>query len=276
LATAAEKQQAHFKNRATAEKVLAEAKSSTGRQSPRTIIFRKAMEEHPEATAEELQTYYNNQSLNESITRTFGGGDAAKQMRAVNTVADHILRVEEYAGALQNGDIPRANQIANAASKELGRGEVTTFEAGRDIMADEVVRLLTSTGGTEADRKGMQERIAAMMSPAQFAGVFGAFKDFSGARFEALKQQFSHGDPKRAEQFDQFLTPAARKVFSGMQPAGAAASPVPQTSGAPPPGTTPPASGQKTYRLGEVIEKGGKRYRVTGGDPRDPEVEEIK
>ena len=30
------------------------------------------------------------------------------------------------------------------------------------------------------------------------------------------------------------------------------------------------------YRVGQVIEAGGKRYRVTGGDPADPDVEEIQ
>ena len=30
------------------------------------------------------------------------------------------------------------------------------------------------------------------------------------------------------------------------------------------------------YRVGQVIESGGKRYRVTGGDPADPDVEEIR
>ncbi len=276
LADQNQKQQAHFQNRAKAEKVMAEAKTSSARQSPRTMIFRKAMEEHPDLTVEEMQTYLNNQDLNAKITATFAGGEAAKQMRAVNTVADHILRVQDYAEALGNGQMPRANQIANAVSKELGRGEVTTFEAGRDIMADEVVRLLTSTGGTEKDREGMQSRISAMMSPEQFAGVFGAFRDFSGARFEALRQQYAHSDPKREAEFGQFLTPAARKVFEGMKPPSAVApgsAPSAARSGAPGGGA---ADSGPPYKPGQVIERGGKRYYVTGGDPLDPDVEEIK
>ena len=35
-------------------------------------------------------------------------------------------------------------------------------------------------------------------------------------------------------------------------------------------------SGGSGYQVGQVIEKGGKKYRVVGGDPSDPEVEEIR
>lgn len=38
-------------------------------------------------------------------------------------------------------------------------------------------------------------------------------------------------------------------------------------------GGTPTAGG---YRVGQVIEVNGKRYRVTGGDPNDPDVEEVR
>jgi hypothetical protein len=261
LATAEQKQQAHFQNRAN-------------RISPTNLTIRKEFEENPDWTPQEMQTYINNTALNSKITASFANGDAAKQMRAVNTVADHILRVQDYAEALRNGQIPRANQLANATAKELGRPEVTTFEAGRDIMADEVVRLLTSTGGTEKDREGMQSRISAMMSPEQFAGVFGAFRDFSGARFEALRQQYSHNDPRREAEFQQFLTPAARKVFEGMKPPGALRQEGATAGPASPAAVAP--DGRRAYKPGEVVEKGGKKYRVTGGDPYNPDVEEMK
>ncbi len=32
----------------------------------------------------------------------------------------------------------------------------------------------------------------------------------------------------------------------------------------------------ESHNVGDIVEKGGKRYRVTGGDPNDPEVEEVK
>jgi hypothetical protein len=41
----------------------------------------------------------------------------------------------------------------------------------------------------------------------------------------------------------------------------------------------PPPGGGDTgapYSVGQIIERGGKRYRVTGGDPNDPDIEEVK
>jgi hypothetical protein len=42
------------------------------------------------------------------------------------------------------------------------------------------------------------------------------------------------------------------------------------------PGAAPPGgAGGDSYEVGDVIEAGGKRYRVVGGDPLDPDLEEI-
>lgn len=42
-------------------------------------------------------------------------------------------------------------------------------------------------------------------------------------------------------------------------------------------GNEAPTAGQgKGYTVGQIIEHGGKRYRVTGGDPADPDVEEVR
>lgn len=38
----------------------------------------------------------------------------------------------------------------------------------------------------------------------------------------------------------------------------------------------PATPAKKTYAKDEIIERGGKKYRVVGGDPSDPDVEEIK
>jgi hypothetical protein len=81
-------------------------------------------------------------------------------------------------------------------------------------MADEVVRLLTTTGGTEADRAGMQSRLSASQSPAQLGGTIKVFERFTAGRFEALRQQYAQGDAQREQRFmDELLTPKARQVF---------------------------------------------------------------
>jgi hypothetical protein len=43
-------------------------------------------------------------------------------------------------------------------------------------------------------------------------------------------------------------------------------------------GATTPSANQQVgqYQQGQIIEQGGKRYRVVGGDPNDPDVEEVQ
>jgi hypothetical protein len=167
--------------------------------------------------------------------------------------------VEQYAAALRNGDLQRANALTNAVARETGKPEVTTFEAGRVIMADEVVRLLTSTGGTEQDREGMQRILSGWSSPAQFAGLFEVFKDFTGARFIAMENSYALGNPKREEEFKQrFLTPDARVVFGKMRPASEGAGG----------GELPPAARAQLQEGHETTFGNGQVWTLQNGQPK--------
>jgi hypothetical protein len=175
-------------------------------------------------------------------------------------VADHILRVQEYGEALRNGKIPLANRIANAIAVAEGKPEVVNFEAGRDIMADEVVRLLTSTGGTERDREGMQSHLASFRSPEQMAGLFEVFKEFTGARFEALRQQYAEGDPKREERFMQEkLTSKGREVFDAITKSKGPDTVVPSAAGG-----KAQAAGSPAWSKGSATGADGKKIYTDG------------
>jgi type II secretory pathway pseudopilin PulG len=196
------------------------AHKPTTARSAQGMWAQKWWAEHPAGSADQFSRASANYRYSQAVATAFGSGIVGRNLDSLNTVADHILRVKAYADALQTGNIQRANQIAQTVSRETGGPEVTTFEIGRDIMADEVVRLLTATGGTEADRQTMQSRIAAWSSPAQFAGVFNALVGLTGGRFRALELHYSGGDPARVKEFEQdHLTPDARAVFHSYQAA---------------------------------------------------------
>jgi hypothetical protein len=188
--------------------------AGSGPRSAVGMFMQEFKKEKPHATSTELAEAAGEFRRIGSLDSGFASGVLARQVISLNTVADHLLLVKEYGEALNNGQIPRANAIANRIATELGKPEVVTFEAGRDIMADEVVRLLTTTGGTEADRAGMQSRLSASQSPAQLGGTIKVFERFTAGRFEALRQQYAQGDEKREQRFmDELLTPKARQVF---------------------------------------------------------------
>jgi Lysozyme like domain len=257
-ATTSDKSAAHFKNREAAEKSMTAAKTSGSRASPTNIVMRKLIDEHPEWGGEDYLRAANKITAQQSIERRYGGGMGATQMTQLNTVADHLKLMREYAGALRNGDtpfteIPRLNQVIQALAKERGLPEVTNFNIARDIMADEVVRLLTSTGGTEQDRIGMQANLKAMMSSYQQDGSLEAFEKFTAGRFKGLEQGYSRNDPQRIADFrNTMMTPEARDIFLKYEQAGGT------TQSGPGGGAAPPKPGE--------IRKG---FRFKGGDPAD-------
>ena len=195
------------------------------RSSAPAMFMQKVIEEHPEYSSSEIANAMGDYRRIQGLEGGFASGVLGRQIVSLNTVSDHLILVKEYFEALRNGQIPRANQLANVVATELGKPEVTNFRAGRDIMADEVVRLLTTTGGTESDRQGMQSRLSYFASPAQGEGVINAFNRFVAGRFEALEQQYSQNDPKRKEYFNNnLLTEKSRRIFSDSIKEGAATS----------------------------------------------------
>jgi hypothetical protein len=218
-ATPADKAKAHTENALTAQKKWTDATTSNKRSSPTNMVMRKLMDENPDWGSEDILRAANRITAQQAIERRYGGGQGANQMAALNTVADHLKLMQQYARELRTGDtpfteIPRLNQIIQFAAKERGLPEVTNFNVARDIMADEVVRLLTSTGGTEADRQGMQSRLAPMMSEYQQSGSLTAFERFVAGRFKGLEQGYARNDPVRTKDFrENLLTPEARELF---------------------------------------------------------------
>lgn len=217
-ATQAEKQKEHFENRKAAEVALATATTKMAR-SPQAIVMRKYMEENPNATAADLMDKAGEITASQSIERAFGGGVQGRNVTSLNTAAGHIERLRVYSDALRSGDktlldYPAVNVVVQELARQRGLPEVTSFEVARDITADEIVRLLTSTGGTESDRRGMQSRLAAAMSELQRTGSLDVLEQFTTERLVALEQSYAKNDPKRRKMFeDEMLVPAGKRLY---------------------------------------------------------------
>jgi len=214
-ATKAEKDTAHFENRKTAEQGLSESKAAPAR-SPNQFLLQKYMKENPKATYPQAKREVEKIIAGQSIERSFGSGQNANQLRSVNTVAPHLLTMRRYAAALAEGDtgIPRANQLLQRLMVETGHPEVTNMNVASGIAADEIVRLLTSTGGTEADRQKMEDRFKASWAQGQIFGAIRVAEEFVGARFESLEQGYARNDPEKEQEFEQnMLIPDARMLY---------------------------------------------------------------
>ncbi len=235
-----------------------------GGTRPRSInsaIAQKYLETHPDATDEDLIGLGNRVRREQAIETSFAGGEGARQARSLNTLADHVALTREYGEAMRNNDIKRANAALNQWAIETGHPEVNDYNVARTIMADEVVRLLTNTGGSEQDRSGMQALFDTNAAPEQIEGALNVATRFVHGRLSALEQQYARNDPKRRAEFENnILSPAAKRFYTANVPSATEVQTAP----------TQPSGAEK------IIEKGGKKWRVIGGDPNDPDVEEVK
>jgi hypothetical protein len=189
--------------------------------NPMAVAFNQAIPAAQHAlgiTPEEMTTqnvqFAGQKRRETAIEGAFGGGVTGRNLISLNTVAAHIGLLREYGEALQNKDIPAANQIINRMATQAGMPEVIQYALARTITADEVVRLLTTTGGTVEDRQGLQSLLSEYASPAQIFGAVDTAGNFVAERLGPLEQQYARNDPAKRREFeDNMLTPQARELF---------------------------------------------------------------
>jgi len=162
-----------------------------------------------------------------SVESAFGGGVTGRNMISLNTVADHLALFKEYADALaSNADTTVINSILDRMATMTGAPEIINFALAGTITGDEVVRLLTTTGGTHEDRAGLQALLSPYGSPPQIYGAIQTASRFVASRYQPLEQQYVSGDPTHAQERRDFfnnwmVTPAAHKLFQETRPGGA-------------------------------------------------------
>lgn len=236
--------------------------AGTGPRTINSAIVRKYIETHPDATDEDLIALGNRVKREQSIETGFASGQAATQVRSLNTLADHVSLAREYGEALRNNDIPKANAALNRWAAETGHPEVVDYNVARTIMADEIVRLLTNTGGAEADRQGMQALFDPNSSPEQINGALNVATRFIKGRLEGLEQQYARNDPKRRQEFESsILSPKARDVYTAKIPGATEKQTAPQGGPGGGSGNVPTVSSQEDY---DKLEKGA-RYKGPDG-----------
>lgn len=250
----------------------AQGKGISGRQSAVMAARQGILKQHPEwadgTHEDEIQDQLGEYKRLQSIDTGFGSGVLGRNVVSLNTVAGHLQEVRSTFEALNSGNIQKFNDVALRIARETGQPEPTDFAAAYSIMAGEVVRLFTTTGGTEGDRNHFRSLLDADFSQRQGRGALNIFDQMIDERFSALEQQYSSvGTPenqqRRRERFrNQIAGDQARALRQRVEAAHQK--------------TQELTGGGGSYKPGDIINRGGKQYRVTGGDPNDPDVEEVK
>jgi hypothetical protein len=168
----------------------------------------------------------------------------------INETAKSAPAVISTSTGVPRSEFPALNNFTNWLRQQSGDPKIVQFRAALQTFLNEYAKAINPSG---------------VLSDTQQRHAYDVLStSFNQGQIEAgIKQlQAELGYAKEG------LTQASQEVggyfprVSGQQPQpGGAAAPPPSTGG---------------HAVEEIIERGGKRYRVTGGDPNDPDVEEVQ
>ncbi len=229
-------------------------KTAVVRSAP-AMAMKKFAEEHPDATSDDFTNFAADYRSRGAAVQAFATGKQGDIVRSFNTATSHLETLEDLGKALKNGETQKFNEIAQNWSKQTGNPAPTNFDAVRQIVGAEIVKSIVGAAGGSTERERAENIVNKLESPAQIEGAIGTLKELMAGQLQGLKRQYE--DTTHRSDFDARLTGAAARAMGGTRAAGGS------------------GGGQK-YDVGQIVERGGKRYRVTGGDPSDPDVEEVK
>lgn len=218
----------------------------------------KYMEENPNATSADIANFYASLSAQVTAERNWSTGPLGNTVRSIDVSIDHLATLTDLSENLNNIGSRTYNKIANTLMTEFGDPAVPNFNAAKDIVGAEVTKAIQAGAGALTDREELRRNFDAASTPEQLAGVIATLKRLMAGQLDGLRRQYMQTTGK--DDFEEKLSDEAKKELEALSPGGGKG-----------------RGGATKYTVGQVIEHGGKKYRVTGGDLNgDPDVEEVQ
>ena len=134
-----------------------------------------------------------NYNARSNTRKAFTSGKEAQTVNALNTVAEHLGTLSDYADQLNNTSIPVINRIKNFAAAESGDPRIARFNTARKAAADEIAKVWRASGGSEADIQENLKNLDGAQSPEQLHAAIGTLVQLIGGKQAALQDQYSQG-----------------------------------------------------------------------------------
>ena len=170
----------------------------------------------------------NDYQLQTAAQKSFNTGKQGDKTRSLNVAVSHLGVLENAANALHAGNTPAINQFKQAWQRETGKIGPTSFNAVKELVADEIVAAVVPGVGSLADRKALKDTIMAKSSPAQLQGVIKQYKELLGGQLSGLEQQYT-ATTRKTDFKERYLLPETKRALmsssSGAPSAAAAAAP---------------------------------------------------
>lgn len=154
-----------------------------------------------------------NRAAEQQTLKSFSGGIEGRAVRSMNTATDHLFTLEEAGRALENGDIRLFNSISNRIKTEIGVAAPTSFDAVKKIVAGEIVKATTGSGGALADREEVQRSILSANSPTQLLEAIAEYKKLMAGQLQSLELQFISGTNRGSKEFRSRLSKRTQSLL---------------------------------------------------------------
>lgn len=185
----------------------------------------------------------------------FAAGPEAKTMKALNTATDHLETLRELGEAMKNGNIGVFNKLSNQWATATGGAAPGNLQVAAQVIGGEIVKSIVGAGGGVGERERAEAAFSNVKSPEQLAGAIDTVTKLMGGQFKGMKQQYEAGTYGRQD-FDKYLSPAAKKALDKAKPAEAPKPAAPTTF------DSMPDPAKLNGKL--IVDDSGTKYRSNG------------
>lgn len=131
--------------------------------------------------------------IDKSITKAFTSGRQADNLNYFNTAMDHLHLLRQVSDALNNGNMPLFNRLANQWASATGNPAPSNFDTVRAAVSGEISKTFKGTGATNEEIGLINTTINNVQSPDQMGGAIDYYTKLMGGKVNALKSQFESG-----------------------------------------------------------------------------------
>jgi len=128
-----------------------------------------------------------------AVKKDFNSGQAARNIRSLNTAIGHLNNLKTAADELKNAGFQLWNKIANSTLTGAGDPRTTKFNVAANSVESEVASLFKGTGATDQEIKAWREQLSSAQSPAQLHTAIDTLLSLMASRMQALDSQYKAG-----------------------------------------------------------------------------------
>lgn len=197
----------------------------------------------------------------------FTTGKSAQNIKSLNTAVQHLAELNKIIPKLDNIQVPGVGHILNVMKNsymaQSGNPVISRFKAIKNALSGELANIYKVSGGTDTEIKHVGDTIDMADSPEGLKASVDEAITLMGGRLSALQDQWHNAYDRPNDTDFPVISPKSKATLNAM--------------GAIDDGGADQGQAQQgKYTVGQVIPMGDKKYKVTGGDPNDPDIEEVK